>query len=75
MFICFVLILALREELRPDECPARPEITGVSGFDSKQLKHVETEEKGQLPTKEGEYSSTGTRAVTLVSDHKLLWVS
>ena len=55
LFWLFSFSLALREELRPDVLPVRSELKGVEGFDkSKQLKHVETEEKGNLPTKESE---------------------
>ncbi len=30
-------------------------VEGIETFDSKKLKHAETQEKNSLPTKEGEY--------------------
>ena len=40
----------LREELRPDTLH---DVSEVADFDSRKLKHVETQEKNVLPTKEG----------------------
>ena len=38
----------------PDNRPVKNEIKAVEGFDSGKLKHVQTEDKSQLPTKEGD---------------------
>ena len=43
-------LLALRQEMMPDTLPDRSE---VAQFDSTKLKHVETQEKVVIPSKEG----------------------
>lgn len=46
----FIILSAIKQELQPDEFPDRSEVTK---FDQKKLKHVETQEKNPVPTKEG----------------------
>ena len=46
----FILFVAIRAEMMPDEKPDRSE---VQKFDASKLKHVETQEKNVMPTNEG----------------------